>query len=59
MLQNCLPDGGCFTRSGSTVLGGRTFGVLATGYRTGVGNVYFKNSAQPVGEEALLDGLAQ
>ena len=34
MLQNCLPDGGCFTRQGMLVTEGRNLVVIATGART-------------------------
>ena len=58
MLDEGLPDGSYFTRKGLANLGGVPFGVVATGARTMVVNVYFRNvSASPVGEDAMLDGL--
>ena len=58
MLDNGLPDGNYFTRKGLANLAGTPFGVVATGARTMVINVYFRNvSATPVGEAAMLDGL--
>jgi hypothetical protein len=57
MLQNCLPDGGCFTRAGVTTVGARQMSVLATGARTMVGNVYLRNTGAPFGEAAIVDGL--
>lgn len=58
MLDDGLPDGSYFTRKGLANLAGTPFGVVATGARTMVVNVYFRNvSASPVGEAATLDGL--
>ena len=58
MLDDALPDGAYFTRRGLANLGGRPFGVVATGARTMVINVYFRNvSASPVGEAAVTAGL--
>lgn len=57
MLQNCLPDGGCFTRQGTATLGGRNLVVLATGARTIVSNLYFRNAGVPIGEAAVLAAL--
>lgn len=58
MLDDALPDGAYFTRRGLANLGGRPFGVVATGVRTMVLNVYFRNvSASPVGESAVIAGL--
>lgn len=57
MLQNCLPDGGCFTRAGNAVVGGRPLTVLATGARMGVGNVYLRNNGPAYGEAAIVEGL--
>jgi len=42
-LQNCLPDGGCFTRQGAATIGGRNVVVVATGARTMVSHIYFRN----------------
>lgn len=59
MLQNCLPDGGCFTREGTVTIGGRNLMVIATGARTIVSHVYFRNMAAPLGEAAVLAALKQ
>lgn len=59
MLENCLPDGGCFTRGGRAMLGDRQVSVMATGARTMTSNVYFKNSGAHVGEAALVQGLSR
>lgn len=63
MLDNCLPDGGCFSRNGTLSPGGEPMTIMASGARTMVGNFYIKNSGTPIGETALLaalgkDGLA-
>jgi hypothetical protein len=57
MLQNCLPDGGCFTRQGMLVTEGRNLVVIATGARTIVTHIYFRNSTTPIGEAAILTAL--
>jgi hypothetical protein len=59
MLQNCLPDGGCFTRQGILTNGGRTLVAIATGARTIVTHIYFRNSTTPIGEAAVLAALKQ
>jgi hypothetical protein len=59
MLDDCLPDGGCFTRSGSAKIGGQPVSLLATGARTMVFNFYIKNSGAHVGETALVDALTR
>jgi hypothetical protein len=59
MLQNCLPDGGCFTRQGMLATGGRNLAVIATGARTIVSHIYFRNSTAPIGEAAVLTALKQ
>ncbi len=59
MLQDCLPDGGCFVRQGTAQLGGRTVAVLASGARGFVSHVYLRNPAEPFGEAALLAALRQ
>jgi len=59
MLQNCLPDGGCFTRPGAAVIGGRSMVVIATGARTMVLNIYFRNAAAPLGEAAVVTAVKQ
>lgn len=56
-LQKCLPDGGCFTRQGAATIGGRSLVVIASGARTMVLNVYFRNTAAPLGEAAVLAAL--
>lgn len=58
MLDDALPDGSYFTRRGLANLGGRPFGVVATGARTMVMNVYFRNvGTSPVGETVVLAAL--
>lgn len=57
MLQNCMPDGGCFARQGRMAIAGRNLVVLASGARTMVGHVYFRNQASPIGEEVVLSAL--
>ncbi|MBP6014177.1 MAG: hypothetical protein KBA31_18255 [Alphaproteobacteria bacterium] len=59
MLNDCLPDGGCFTRSGVAKVGGRRVSLLVTGARTMTFNFYVKNSGPHVGEAALLDALTR
>jgi hypothetical protein len=58
-LQSCAADGNCFARQGTVTLGGQTLGVLATGARTMVFNVYFRNAGAPIGEAAVLAALRQ
>jgi hypothetical protein len=57
MLKNCAPDGGCFMRVGSTTLGGKSVGLMATGARTMVLNVYLRNTSGPIGEAAVVAAL--
>jgi hypothetical protein len=57
MLQNCLPDGGCFTRQGSMAIAGKSLMVLATGARTIVSHLYFRNAGTPIGEAAVLEAI--
>lgn len=57
MLQNCLPDGGCFTRQGRLRLAGGNFLVIATGARTIVNSLYVRNTVAPVGDESVLSTL--
>jgi len=59
MLKNCLPDGGCFARTGSATLGGKSMAVMVTGARTMVLNLYFRNTGAPVGEAAVVAALKQ
>ena len=58
-LQNCLPDGGCFARQGAATLGGRSVAMVASGARTMVMHLYFRNNAAPLGEAAVVAALAQ
>jgi hypothetical protein len=56
--DNALPDGSYFVRRGLANLDGRPFGVVATGARTMVVNVYFRNVGKsPVGEPAVVGAL--
>jgi len=58
MLDDALPDGSYFTLKGLANLGGRPFGVVATGARTMVINIYFRNVGKsPVGEPAVVGAL--
>ncbi|MES2306941.1 MAG: hypothetical protein V4558_15675 [Gemmatimonadota bacterium] len=56
-LTNCLPDGGCFARQGKATLAGRPLAVVATGARSMVMNIYFRNSGAPFGEAAIVAAL--
>jgi hypothetical protein len=56
-LQNCLPDGGCFSRQGKAMIGGRGLIAVASGARTIVGNLYLRNATAPFGEAAVLAAL--
>ena len=56
-LKNCLPDGGCYSRQGALTIDGRTLTVMATGARTIVSSVYFRNPATPLGEAAVVAAL--
>ncbi len=58
-LQSCLPDGGCFTRTGTATVGGRSFTVMATGARTMVLNIFFRNTGAPIGEAPVVAALKQ
>jgi len=58
-LENCLPDGGCFTRQGVATFGDRSLLVIASGARTMVTNLYFRGNARPMGEAVVLDALKQ
>ena len=58
MLDNALPDGSYFTLKGLANLGGQPFGVVATGARTMVVNVYFRNVGKAqVGEPAVIAAM--
>ncbi len=56
-LQNCLPDGGCFTRQGTATFGDRNLMVIASGARSFVTNLYFRGKDAPMGEEVVLGAL--
>jgi hypothetical protein len=58
-LQNCLPDGGCFTRTGAAMIGGRSMTVVATGARSMVLNIMFRNTGAPIGEATVVAALTQ
>jgi hypothetical protein len=58
-LQNCLPNGDCYARQGSAAIGGRNLALVATGARTMVINLLFRNTAAPIGEAAILAALKQ
>lgn len=58
-LQNCLPDGGCYARQGAATIGGRTVAMVASGARTMVMNLYFRNTAVPLGEAAVVAALGE
>jgi hypothetical protein len=58
MLQNCLPDGGCFTRQGKATIGGHNLLAIASGARTIVANLYLRNATAPFGEAAALAALS-
>ena len=56
-LRDCLPDGGCHVRQGTAYLGGRPFGVLASGGRGLVTHFHLRNAGEPVGGPAVLAAL--
>ncbi|MBC7842074.1 MAG: hypothetical protein H7099_07170 [Gemmatimonadaceae bacterium] len=56
-LKNCLPDGGCFARQGVATIAGRNVAIVASGARTMVFNLYFRNGGAPFGEAAVLGAL--
>lgn len=56
-LQNCLPDGSCYTRQGNATIAGRTLAILATGARTMVTNLMIRNGGAAFGEPALVAAL--
>ncbi len=58
-LENCLPDGGCYVRQGALTLGGRTITVVATGARTMVSNIYFRNGGAALGEAKVVQALKE
>jgi hypothetical protein len=57
MQNDALRDGSYFSRPGVMDLDGRRVSVAATGARTMVTNVYFRNDGAPLGEAAALAGL--
>jgi hypothetical protein len=57
MLDDGLPDGSYFTRRGLANLDGRPVGVVATGARTMVMNVYFRNVGAPQGDAIAFEAL--
>jgi hypothetical protein len=59
MLQNCLPNGDCFTIQGAATIGGRNLTVVATGARTMVLHIFFRNTTAPLGEAAVVRALTQ
>lgn len=59
MLQNCLPDGGCFARQGRGTVAGRNLTTMASGARTIVSYVYLRNGSAAFGEGALLEALKE
>jgi hypothetical protein len=56
-LKNCLPNGDCFARQGSVSVGGRSMTVVATGARTMVVHLLFRNVSAPLGEDAVVAAL--
>lgn len=57
-LTNCLPNGDCFARQGAASIGGRKMTVIATGARTMVFHLLFRNLSEPIGESALVAALS-
>jgi hypothetical protein len=58
-LRNCLPNGDCYTRQGTTILAGRNLVVVATGARTMALNLLFRSASAPMGEPAVVAALKQ
>ena len=56
-LENCLPDGGCYTLQGTAVIGGSRMTVIATGARTMALTIYFRNTTKPLGEASVVAAL--
>ena len=56
-LENCLPDGGCYTLQGAAVIGGSRMTVIATGARTMALTIYFRNTTKPLGEASVVAAL--
>ena len=57
MLKVCAPDGGCFSRLGTGLLGARTLPLMVTGARTMVLNIYVRNNSAPFGEPVVVAAL--
>ena len=57
-LTTCLPDGGCYTRAGTVMLGGRGLNVAATGARTIVSALLIRNAGPAIGATQVLEALA-
>lgn len=57
MLDDGLPDGSYFTRRGLAQIDGRPVGIVATGARTMVTNLYFRNVGAPIGDGAVIAPL--
>ena len=58
-LKNCLPNGDCFARQGNATVGDRRMTVVATGARTMVFHLLFRNMSAPLGEAAVVAALQQ
>jgi hypothetical protein len=58
-LEHCLPDGGCYARQGTAVLGGRKVTVMATGARTMAVHIYFRNPGAALGEAKVVAALKE
>jgi hypothetical protein len=56
-LRSCLPNGDCYARQGTGVLGGRSAVVVATGARTIVMTILIRNLGAPLGEAAVSASL--
>ena len=56
-LENCLPDGGCYTFQGAVAIGTSKLTVIATGARTMALTIYFRNTTTPLGEAAVVAAL--
>jgi hypothetical protein len=58
-LQNCLPDGNCYVRQGTVVVGERNIAATAAGARTFTTSLYLRNAAKPFGEASILTALRE
>jgi hypothetical protein len=56
-LTNCLPNGDCFARQGTTTIDGRPVVAMATGARTIVVTLLLRNRGTPLGEAAVMSSL--